>query len=521
MDRLTPKLIDQKARLGDYLVEKGLISKAVLEAALAEQRITKDKLGMILTRNGFLTRKSLVGAVLELYPDRLHGEQTFTMRVPAKILLELNAMIVAETEEAVYIGSPSSEKQIRAEIGIYYPELELRFVPYSHEQLERYLSDLKSIAMDEENLVERLMRRALAEQVSDVHIIPRFNSYSVFFRYLGVRHLAHEGTLDEYNTLSARIKDLSRMDLAERRLPQDGGFQIDYNGKIVDLRVATLPSTHGEYLVIRLLDPDRVQPSLELLGITKVVEWRSGVSRPDGLCLICGPTGSGKTTTLNASIKEMDRFSRAIYSVEDPVEYRIAYTGQVNVNPPLGLDFARALRAFMRADPDVIVLGEVRDPETARNAVKAAETGHLVLATLHTGSIFGAVQRLKDLEVAQNELRHLLRVILVQRLVRTTCVGCGGDGVYTETLEDGTRQKHPDKGVCPECFGTGFAGRTIVSECSYFPGEREVTKMLAGEKWWPDMLEDAVLKAKKGITTREEVARVFGVEAERAMALAD
>lgn len=491
---LTP-VSTPRPKFGQHLVNKGLLTEDMLASALAEQAITHERLGLILVRNGFLTRKNLVANILEIQPDKIYGEQHFTSRVPAELLMSLRAMVVAETDKAVYIGTPTSEKVVIQALTPYYPGQSLNFVRYNHEQLDQYLSDLKSMMVDEDNLVERILRRAMSENTSDVHIIPRYSSYSVFFRQLGVRHLAHEGSLDEYNTLAARIKDLSRMDLAERRIPQDGGFQLDFNGKLVDMRVATLPATNGEYVVIRILDPDRVQPSLSLLGISNVTAWQSGVSRPDGLCLICGPTGSGKTTTLNASVKEMDRFGRSIFTVEDPVEYRIAYTGQVNTNPSLGLDFARAIRAFMRADPDVIVLGEVRDAETARNAVKAAETGHLVLATLHTGSIFGAVQRLRDLEVPQHELRYLLRTILVQRLVRTVCTSCGGKG-------------------CPVCFGNGYAGRSTVSECAYFPSDKEVSRMLAGETWWDTMLDDAVNKANQGITSRAEVSRVFGVEAD-------
>jgi type II secretory ATPase GspE/PulE/Tfp pilus assembly ATPase PilB-like protein len=267
---------------------------------------------------------------------------------------------------------------------------------------------------------------------------------------------------------------------------------------MIDLRVATLPTTNGETIIIRLLDPDRVQPKLDGLGITRLTEWRNGVSRPEGLCLICGPTGSGKTTTLNASVKEMDRFGRAIHTVEDPVEYRIAYTNQVHINPAVGLDFSRAVRAFMRADPDVIILGEVRDTETARNAVKAAETGHLVVATLHTGSILGAVQRLRDLDVPAHELRHLIRSILVQRLIRVYCKECHGAG-------------------CPSCHNTGYAGRTVTSECAYFAGEAEVSALLEGKRNWPTMVEDALLKVDAGQTSLEEVRRVFGAEADGAL----
>jgi general secretion pathway protein E len=237
---------------------------------------------------------------------------------------------------------------------------------------------------------------------------------------------------------------------------------------------------------------------LDGLGITRLVEWRKGVSRPNGLCLICGPTGSGKTTTLNATVKEMDRFERAIFTMEDPVEYRIPYVGQVGANPAVGLDFARGVRAFMRLDPDVIVVGEVRDAETARNAIKAAETGHLVLATLHTSTIYGAVGRLRDLDVPAHELRYLLRSVLVQNLMRTVCHHCHGDG-------------------CAVCQNTGYSGRTVISECAYFSSEHDVQRLLDGDVWWPTLMDDAILKFRQGQSTADEVIRLFGAEAAAAL----
>ena len=485
----------QTVELTDYLLKEKLVAKDVLEAALAEQRITKERLGLILTRNGYLTRKQLLNAILTISPADIHKEFYYSVKVPPDVLARTKTMIVAENGGTVYLATLERERVVTLELAPYYQGLKLEFVAVNHEKLSEYLEDLTRMVEDDANLAERLIRRALREAVSDIHIVPRYATYSVFFRNLGVRHLAHEGPLDEYNTLVARIKDLSRMDLAERRIPQDGSFQLEHDGKVIDLRVATLPTVNMENVVIRLLDPDRVQPSLTGLGITRVSEWRRGVSRPDGLCLICGPTGSGKTTTMNASVREMDRFSQAIYSIEDPVEYRIAYTGQTNANAQLGLDFATAVRAFMRADPDVIIVGEVRDLETARNAIKAAETGHLVLATLHTGSIQGAIQRMRDLGVPEYELRPILRTALVQRLVRTYCPLCNGAG-------------------CQHCHNTGYAGRTLVSECAYFSTEQDVDRLLRGDRWWPQMMEDAVLKHKMGVTSAKEIIRVFGVEAE-------
>jgi general secretion pathway protein E len=482
--------------LGQYLIRRGLLKPEQLEVSLAEQRITQERLGLILSRNGFISRQTLLEAILATNPQRMAGEQHFTHRVPAEVLLRLQAMVVAETETQVFIGTLSSESQALADLRPYYPREEIVFVAVDHEQLDAYLDSLRQMQTDESSLVEKLLRDAMAKNASDIHIHPRYGSYSVFFRVYGVRHHVHEGSLEEYNTVAARIKDMSKMDLAERRIPQDGSFPMDYDGKLVDMRVATLPAATGEEIVIRILDPDRVQPNLSTLGITGVAQWRAGLSWPYGLCLVCGPTGSGKTTTLNASVREMDRFERAICTAEDPVEYRIPFVKQVSINHTLGVDFARVVRAFMRADPDVIVVGEVRDAETARNAIKAADTGHLVLATLHTGDIRGSVQRLRDLDVPAHELTAQLRAVLVQRLLRRYCPACRGEG-------------------CPKCFQSGYLGRTIVSECAYFPSQDHVQRMLHGECWWPTMLQDAVNKWQEGITSKEEVIRVFGEPAVR------
>jgi len=239
---------------------------------------------------------------------------------------------------------------------------------------------------------------------------------------------------------------------------------------------------------------ERVQPNLDRLGISHVGDWRRAVDRRHGLCLVCGPTGSGKSTTLTATVREMDRLGRAIYSIEDPVEYRMAYTGQVNVNPAVKLDFARVVRTFMRADPDVIVLGEVRDEETAQIAVRAADTGHMVLTTLHTGSVNGAIDRLRHLGVPAHDIKSLLRGVLVQSLVRTICRACHGAG-------------------CEACGNAGYAGRTAVSECAVFDEPGAVVAAAKGARNWRSLYEDAVAKFHAGVTTAAELRRVFGSEA--------
>lgn len=488
-----PKDLNRKS-LGQYLLENNSITPVQLHAALAEQEVTQERLGLILARDGFITRKTLLEAILATNADQIHSEYVFSSLVPGETLLATKTMVVAETDNIVYLATLGSEQQAQVEIEPFYPKMELQFVSANFDQIDNYLEDIRAMLQDDDSLVDKILRRAFSDGVSDIHIVPRYNSYSVFCRHLGVRQLTHEGTLDEYNTLAARIKDLSRMDLAERRIPQDGSFNTEFNGKLVDLRVSAVPTSNSEYIVIRILDPDSVQPSLTGLGITKVDEWRKGLSRPDGINLICGPTGSGKTTTLNASVRELDRFGCSIFTLEDPVELRLPYVGQVNVNPAVGLDFARGIRAFMRTDPDVIIVGEIRDAETARNAVKAGETGHLVLGTLHTRSIHGAAQRLRDLEVPANELVYLLRSVLVQRLIRVLCTKCHGVG-------------------CVHCKNSGYGNRTIISECAYFPTDVEVSRMLSGERWWPTMLEDAIALCHSGKTNRKEVIRVFGEDA--------
>ena len=502
----------EKHRFAEFLLAKGLVDPIQVNAALLEQKVNNERLGAILVRNGFLSPATLVDAILEHNAERIATERVTSSRIPVEILERLNTVITAETEDSVYIGTMGDETAIRPIIQEYYPEKKIHFVAFVPDLLPEFIERMRrtSAGMDEgdvrqDEMMERLLYKALKENASDIHIEPKADSYAVFFRKLGERHLAHMGSMDEYNTIVSQLKDRSRMDLAERRVGQDGGFQIEYSGKYVDLRVATVPAVEGEQAIIRVLDPDRVRPKLEQLGISRVVQWRRGITRKNGLCLICGETGSGKTTTLNASVRELDRFGKKIYTAEDPVEYRIPFVGQVSMNTGVGYSFAQAIRNFMRADPDVMILGEVRDPETARNAVKAAETGHLVIATLHTGNIVSSLSRLRDLEIPPFELRFILRSVLVQTLCKVVCRTCEGHG-------------HVEGVPCMTCSGTGYSDRTVVSECASFATHNDVDQIIsmteksvhATEVPWPDMLDDGIDKMRQGITTSDELKRHFG-----------
>ena len=513
--------VGERHAFAEYLIENNMVGADAIKSALLEQKVTQERIGAILVRNGFVMQSALTKAILNFNADRIATEKVSTSRIPVEILERMNVILSAETEDTIYVGTMSDEETVRSIVREYYPEKRIKFVAFMADNLPDFLERIRrsSVAMDEEDvakedMLDRILRQAMKQFASDVHIEPHGASYSVFFRKLGVREHVFEGDIEEYQTVITQLKDRARMDIAERRIGQDGGFQVDNGGKYVDLRVATVATVEGEQAIIRILDPDRVSPTLNTLGITHVDHWRRGISRQNGLCLICGATGSGKTTTLNASIKELDRFGKKIYTAEDPVEYRIPFVGQVSMNPQVDLTFSRAIKNFMRADPDIIVLGEVRDADTARNAVKGADTGHLMLATLHTSSIISSLTRLRDLEVDSYELRYILRAVLVQTLVRTICGTCGGTGLYRGD-------------PCPKCNGGGYAGRTIVSECYSFGDTDDVDKVIAytsrdskdrassaRDLPWPTIVDDALEKMIEGLTTSDELLRVFGAEAE-------
>jgi general secretion pathway protein E len=499
---------EKRHRFGEYVFRKGLISKDALHAASLEQDVTNAKIGQILVANGFLSDKDRVEAILATEHARIAQEKVSRCLIPVDVLAEHNIMISAEQDDKIYVASAEDERLVKMVVKEYYPSKEIVMVAYDASAMNLFLASMRKMssiddpANAEELMLDRIVYNALTDGASDIHIEPRAASYSILYRKDGVRRLIHTGALAEYQVLIAKIKDRAAMDLAERRKPQDGGFQMEFAGRMIDLRIATIPSADGgEKCTIRLLDSDRVTPSLEKLGISEVTKWRKGLRHQFGICLICGPTGSGKTTTMNASIREMDRFGKAINSIEDPVEYRIPYVTQVSVNKQTGLDFPNAIRSFMRHDPDVIIVGEVRDEETARNAIKAAETGHLVIATLHTGSIVGAITRLKELGIEPHELRYLVRSIMVQSLVRTICKTCGG-------TEEG-------KVECRECGGSGYRGRTVASECEYFATPADVQKIIPEpgkhiEETWMTKEQDAVNKMYAGMTDIPELDRVFG-----------
>ena len=371
-------------------------------------------------------------------------------------------------------------------------------------------------------LINALIAQAVREGASDIHIEPEESRTVVRMRRDGelVEVLAPHRAL--HAAMSSRIKILAQLDIAEKRLPQDGRIAIRLAGKTVDVRVSTVPTSHGERVVMRLLDKDPKRMDLAVLGMAPdtLASFDTAIHAPHGIVLVTGPTGSGKTTTLYGALMRMNSRNRNIMTVEDPVEYDLAGIGQVQIHSRIDMTFARALRALLRQDPDVVMIGEIRDLETAQIAIQASLTGHLVLATVHTNDSVSAITRLVDMGVEPFLLASSLIGVLAQRLVRQLCPHCKEpDPVYAE---DPDRWGRPLRARgCAECRGTGYAGRLGIYEwLSVDDRLRRLVHDGAGEHVLRDtarehsglrlLQEDGQRWVRSGVTSVDELMRVAG-----------
>ncbi|GKX47563.1 type II secretion system ATPase GspE [Pectobacterium carotovorum] len=372
-------------------------------------------------------------------------------------------------------------------------------------------------------LINAMLTEAIKNKASDIHI-------ETYERYLLIRFRV-DGVLREIlrpqrklaSLLVSRIKVMAKLDIAEKRVPQDGRMALRVGGRAIDVRVSTLPSNYGERVVLRLLDKNSVKLDLELLGMSERNRQLldSLIHRPHGIILVTGPTGSGKSTTLYAALSRLNASERNIMTVEDPIEYELEGIGQTQVNTKVDMTFARGLRAILRQDPDVVLVGEIRDGETAQIAVQASLTGHLVLSTLHTNSALGALSRLQDMGVEPFLLSTSLLGVLAQRLVRTLCSDCSQpqpvDPVQAEQMgiAPGTLLHNPVG--CPQCSFTGYRGRIGIHELVLInddvraaihrsDGEMAIAQILGGSR--TTIRQDGLNKVLAGLTTWEEVIRV-------------
>ena len=375
-------------------------------------------------------------------------------------------------------------------------------------------------------LLNAILAESLKENASDIHIEPYEKESLVRFRLDGVLSTVLKPSTQITPLLISRIKVMSKLDIAEKRLPQDGRMSVKLGGRSIDLRISTMPSSHGERVVMRLLDKDAGKLQVDDLGMPKDTSDQLDdlIRRPHGIILVTGPTGSGKTTTLYAALQKMDRQGRNIMTVEDPVEYDLPGISQTQINLRAGMTFARGLKAILRQDPDVILIGEIRDGETAEIATQSSLTGHLVLSTLHTNTAAGAITRLQDLGVDSFLLASTIRGILSQRLLRRLCLSCRHpvepNEFNRELLNLGVGKTIYEAGGCPKCNSTGYAGRqalfelvtvdaalqTLIHENS---GEIELEALIRQQV--PSIRQAGLKLVCDGVTTIEEVLRVTSV----------
>jgi len=556
----------QKPLLGEILVKKGKLKTADLERALRAQKETDQPLGSVLVRLGLLTEQELA-IVLSRY---LNIRLALTPDYPETALLDsgisINYMrtvmllpITADDDNITVIMSNPQDHQtvlalamasgknitpllglpseIKANIERLYANIEQQndteddFEITSNDDDLDDIEHLKDMASEAPviRMVNQIMTQAMAVRASDIHVEPFDGVLKVRYRIDGVIHEQESPPAQFIPAIISRIKLMARLNIAERRLPQDGRIQMRAQGKEIDMRVSTVPTMYGESIVMRLLDKHSVKLSLESLGFSasNYEKIQTQLKHPHGVMLVTGPTGSGKTTTLYSALTQLNTPERKILTVEDPVEYELEGINQIQANPKIGLTFSDALRSIVRQDPDVIMIGEMRDAETARIAIQSALTGHLVLSTIHTNDAGSGVTRLLDMGLEDYLLTSSINSILAQRLVRRLCPQCRQSSpALPEVIEDlNLRDYQPEGEIkqwravgCSACGHTGYKGRSAVHEILIMDddirrlvlnhadgGEIQQQARKAG---MITLFEDGIDKALKGVTTLEEIMRV-------------
>jgi general secretion pathway protein E len=538
-------------RLGEILVQRGHISLEEVDRALELQRERGDKIGKILVDLGYIAAREVLSALSEqlatplVQLDGPPAVSTETEKLSPRFLrqfrclpysLEDHTVTLAmadpldfETILAVgnYTGLTvkpvlASEQEILDSIDRFYEaskqEIDGEWGDGGAEDLE-HLRDMASEA-PVIRLVNAVIAQAVEKRASDIHIEPFEKEFRIRYRVDGVLYNQEQPPREFKSAIISRVKLMAKLNIAERRLPQDGRIKIKSLGREVDLRVSTLPTLFGESVVMRLLDRSAGDfYDLRKLGFDDYMLGRMEyyTSLPHGILLVTGPTGSGKSTTLYSALKRINQSDKKIITIEDPVEYQMDGINQLHVNPQIGLTFASGLRHIVRQDPDVIMVGEIRDYETAEIAIRAALTGHFVYSTLHTNDAPSAISRLTDMGVENYLITSSVVAVLAQRLVRLICTNCKveADKRFTPTGEQ--IQTYKGSG-CEKCFGSGYKGRFGIFELMELKDDIRrliMEKADAGKltsaargNGMRNLREDGWLKVSQGVTTAEEVLRV-------------
>jgi len=560
---------------GELLVSKRLISRDDLLEALDEQRENGGRLGEILLRLNKLTDEEVTRALAEylsmeyihfddistidnnvartlpenickrfclMAVDQDDGKVVVAMADPLNVIaidtitLKLKSQIkvvISSTKqiqraiEAVYHGSDIEEQQLRDLVEFEVGSDETIEDTLIEKQTEDKESDSEAAAAKAPviRFVDLLLSQAVKSRASDIHIEPQEGSMMIRMRIDGVLRDMVPPARKMQSAIVTRIKILAQMDIAERRLPQDGRFRMKTSGRSIDIRVSVLPTIYGEKVVMRILDAAAVNHNLDQIGFEPklLMQFKAIVEQPHGILIVTGPTGSGKSTTLYSALNYLRNPTKNITTVEDPVEYRLAGINQVQVKPEINFDFASCLRAILRQDPDIILIGEIRDKETVEIAIKASLTGHLVLSTFHTNDAPSAISRLVYMGIEPFLLGSTLNLVVAQRLVRRICEQCKETVTLSQDVlrrlkidTEKAKDAHCCKGAgCQACGGTGYFGRLPIFEFLVVDSEmrekiitgadESQIKKLARKKGFGGLIDSGAAKVLQGLTTAEEV----------------
>ena len=558
----------EKVRLGDLLIQQGLLSDEQLKFALEEQKRSGRKLGRIVVDSSFVTEEAISQALARQlqvsFVDLKHfnPKPELIRLLPEAQARRYRAVVLSESDGRLRVGfvDPTDLQAYDDVLRLLHREIDLVVVSESQllaliDRVYRRTEEISGLAKEltadlgdipvefgdllgavsgaEEapvvKLLQTVFEEAIRARASDIHIEPQERALRVRFRIDGVLHVQMEADSKIASALTLRIKLMSGLDISEKRLPQDGRFAVKVRGNMIDVRISTMPTQYGESVVMRLLNQSTGLLGLDRLKMpTRVLErLRHAVRRPSGMVLVTGPTGSGKTTTLYAALAELNTTEKKIITVEDPVEYRLSGINQVQVHDKIDLGFERVLRSALRQDPDIVLVGEMRDQVTAEIGMRAAITGHMVLSTLHTNDVVSTPIRLLDMGVPRYMVALSLQLVLAQRLVRVICENCSAPYAPAPNehewlrleLGDTVDQRQYARGRgCAHCGGTGYSGRTGVYEMLEMSNEiveainvadtgafvAAARAQMAGET----LRRDAVRLVVKGRTTIEEAMRV-------------
>ena len=562
-DPRAPAFADE---LAGYLTGRGLLDEVSAQRARRAQLRSGDRFDLVLTRLGLISEPAMAAALAGLlglpqvgaadFPDApvfagalrlafLRGNSILPISddgvavtvAMADPLNEDAAASLAYLLKRPLKRAVATAGEIEAGIERLYGEAAAA-APAPKMAAEDAIEDdvvrLQDIASEAPviRLVHQLITRAVEAKASDIHIEPAEDCLKVRYRIDGVLHTVETLPLALRAAVTSRIKIMARLDIAERRLPQDGRLKSVVRGRDVDLRVSTMPTLHGESVVLRILDRSTVRLAFDALGFDPhtVTAFGKALAQPNGIVLVTGPTGSGKTTTLYTALGALNNATAKICTVEDPIEYQFAGVNQIQVQPKIGLTFASALRSILRQDPDVVMIGEIRDLETAQIAVQASLTGHLVLSTLHTNSAAATISRLIDMGVEDYLLGSSLSAVLAQRLVRQLCRSCAQptelSPLLIERLLPGSdldpATLRPMRPVgCEACRNTGFAGRLAITELLPVTDDtrtrilsrqsERAIEQAAAAAGMTTLYRDGLAKAFAGVTTIDEVLRATRV----------